>query len=227
MMNDEKKLTPIGQFTPDGNTFTAAKQPISLLRDKLFWQSVALAVLTVVHVANAPAGALSAEGLQAVIGSVTSAIGPLFGVPMPAPTQSAYLGMIPAITPLAAWTVKQATADIQHGVPSFAGRLFGRPPTGCLNLRPAYSWTFALALFVVLSIVAVTSSCTYTVAGLEAQVARIATHHAGFCTADVRATVKGYSPNAEYVVDCPTECPATMTAFTVVTTPVCTVYEKK
>lgn len=214
-------LTPVGQFKPDGATFTATLEPIPLLRDALFWQGLALLGMTVVQVAAGPA-------VTALVGQITSAVLPALGVaPGPVTDSLPGAGLSPYITGLGVYLVKQARADIQHGVPSLAGRLFARRPSGCLRLDPSCSWTLALAVFILLSIATATSGCTYRVAGLEGAVAKIATGHGGFCTADVQATVRAYNPDAKYVVDCPTECPATMTAFTVVAVPVCTVYEAK
>lgn len=220
-------LTPVGQFKPDGATFTATLEPIPLFRDALFWQGLGLVGLAALHVAILPPGVSTAAAIAGVVQALGASVGPLFGVALPPPEAPPHVGLLPAMAPIAAYAVKQARADIQHGVPSLAGRLFARRPSGCLWLAPATQWFSAFLAFVAVSCAIILSGCTVRLAGLEGAVAKIATGHGGFCTKAVGARVRAYNPDAEYVVDCPTECPATMTAFTVVTAPVCTVYEAK
>lgn len=215
-------LTPIGEFKPDGATFQATLEPIPILQDRLVWQGVAIVAMTVIQAVGGPAAGAAVSG---VVATILPALGIDAG---PVAGSLAGAGLSPFITLLTGYTVQQARADIQHGVPSIATRAWsalGRKPRGCLNTSPACSWAVALVVFIMVSVLAATG-CTFRVAGLEGQVAKIATGHKGFCTEEIAATVKAYSPDAEYVVSCPTECPATMTAFTVVSEPVCTVYRK-
>ena len=220
-------LTPIGQFKPDGATFTATLEPIPLFRDALFWQGLGLVGLAALHVAILPPGVSTAAAIAGVVQALGASVGPLFGVALPPPDSPPHVGLLPAMAPIAAYAVKQARADIQHGVPSLATRLFARPSRGCVRLAPTTQWVSAFLAFVAVSCAIILSACTVRLAGLEGAVAKIATGHGGFCTADVQATVQAYNPAAVYVVDCPTECPATMTRLTVVSAPVCTVNEVK